>query len=176
MTVNLCLEDDLADEPDAVENRMVNFQKLYIMRLNCWMKRTLAVGRVVVNTLLCLVAIAFVWQGAFFSNTNAIAAPATLIAADVGDQVKGAADEVRARSKDLIRDTQDKVEKTADKNAAKVDQADDEGTFVERKAKRDQARIEKRAEEDANRTEKAVDKSMNAVQGAVDKIKDVFSK
>lgn len=128
------------------------------------------------NTLLCLVAIAFVWQGAFFSETNAIAAPATLIAADVGDQIKGAADEVRARSKDLIRDTQDKVEKTANKNAAKVDQADDEGSVVERKALRDRDRIEKRASEDADRTEKAVDNSMNAVKGMVDNIKDAFSK
>lgn len=128
------------------------------------------------NTLLCLVAIAFVWQGAFFSETNAIAAPATLIAADVGDQIKGAADEVRARSKDLIRDTQDKVEKTANKNAAKVDQADDEGSVVERKALRDRDRIEKRASEDADRTEKAVDNSMNAVKGMVENIKDAFSK
>ncbi len=128
------------------------------------------------NTLLCLVAIAFVWQGAFFSETNAIAAPATLIAADVGDQIQGAADEVRARSKDLIRDTQDKVEKTANKNAAKVDQADDEGSVVERKALRDRDRIEKRASEDADRTEKAVDNSMNAVKGMVENIKDAFSK
>ena len=126
------------------------------------------------NTLLCLVAIAFVWQGAFFSETNAIAAPATLIAADVGDQIKGAADEVRARSKDLIRDTQDKVEKTANKNAAKAEQADDDGSFVERKALRDKDRIEKRASEDADRTEKAVDNSMDAVKGAVEKIKDAF--
>lgn len=88
------------------------------MKLNYRGKRILVVGRWMANTLLCLVAIAFVWQGAFFSETNAIAAPATLIAADVGDQIKGAADEVRARSKDLIRDTQDKVEKTANKNAA----------------------------------------------------------
>lgn len=138
------------------------------------MKRTLAVGRLVANTLLCLAAIAFVWHGAFFSDTNAIAAPATLIAENVGDKIQGAADEVRARSKDLIRDTQSKVEKTADKNAAKVDQADDEGTFVERKAKRDQARIEKRAGEDADRTEKAVDNSMDAVKDAVEKIKDAF--
>ena len=128
------------------------------------------------NTLLCLVAIAFVWQGAFFSETNAIAAPATLIAADVGDQIQGAADEVRARSKDLIRDTQDKVETTANKNAAKVDQADDEGSVVERKALRDRDRIEKRASEDADRTEKAVDNSMDAVKGMVENIKDAFSK
>ncbi len=146
------------------------------MKLNYRGKRILVVGRWMANTLLCLVAIAFVWQGAFFSGTNAIAAPATLIAADVGDQIKGAADEVRARSKDLIRDTQDKVEKTANKNAAKVDQADDEGSVVERKALRDRDRIEKRASEDADRTEKAVDNSMNAVKGMVDNIKDAFSK
>ena len=144
------------------------------MKPNYCMKRTLAVGRWMASTLICLAAIAFVWQGAFFSNTNAMAAPATLIAANVGDQIQGAADEVRGRSKELIRDTQNKVEKTANKNAAKVDQADDEGSFVERKAKRDRNRIEKRASEDADRTETAVDKSMDAVKGAVENIKDAF--
>ena len=144
------------------------------MKPNYCMKRILAVGRWMASTLICLAAIAFVWQGAFFSDTKAMAAPATLIAANVGDQIQGAADEVRGRSKDLIRDTQNKVEKTANKNAAKVDQADDEGSFVERKAKRDRTRIEKRASEDADRTETAVDKSMDAVKGAVENIKDAF--
>jgi len=145
------------------------------MKLNYWVKRIVAVGRWIANTLLGLAAIAVVWQGALLSQTNAMAAPATLIAADVSDQIQGAADEVRVRSKELIRDTQNKVEKTANKNAAKVDQADDKGSFVEGKAQRDQARIEKRAGEDAARTEKAVDKSMNAVKGAVENIKDAFS-
>jgi len=139
------------------------------------MKRISAAGRWMANTLLCLATIAFMWQGGFFLDTNAMAAPATLIAADVGDQIQGAADEVRARSKDLIRDTQNKVEKTANKNAAKVDQADDKGSFVERKAQRDRDRIEKRASEDADRTEKAVDNSMDAVKGAVKNVKDAFS-
>ncbi len=145
------------------------------MKLNYCLRRISAVGRWMANTLLCLAAIAFVWQGTFFLDNNAMAAPAALIAANVGDKIQGAADEVRVRSKDLIRDTQNKVEKTANKNAAKVDQADDEGSFIERKAQRDQARIEKRASEDAARTEKAVDNSMNAVKGAVENIKDAFS-
>jgi len=139
------------------------------------MKRISTVGRWMATTLFCVAAVAFVWQGGFLSNTSAMAAPATLIAANVGDQIQGAADEVRVRSKELIRDTQNKVEKTANKNAAKVDQADDKGSFVERKAKRDKGRIEKRAEEDAARTEKAVDKSMNAVKGTAENIKDAFS-
>jgi len=144
------------------------------MKLNYCRQRISVVGRWMASSLLCLAAIAFVWQGGFFLDTNAMAAPATLIAANVGDQIQGAADEVRARSKDLIRDTQDKVEKTAEKNASKVDEADDKGSFVERKAKRDKARIEKRASEDAARTEKAVDKSMDAVKGTVENIKDAF--
>jgi len=49
-----------------------------------------------VNTLLCLAAIAFVWQVRF---QTAIAAPTTLIAANVGDQIQGTADEVRVRSR-----------------------------------------------------------------------------
>lgn len=145
------------------------------MKPNYFTKRLSTVGRWIATTIFCLAAIAFVWQGAFL-NSSAIAAPATLIAADVGDQIKGAADDVRAGSKDLIRNTKNKVEESANKNAAKVDAADDEGSGVERKAKRDRDRIEQRAEEDANRTEKAVDKSMNAVKGAVENIKDAFSK
>lgn len=147
------------------------------MKLNHLIKRFSTVGRWMTTTLLCLYAIAFVWQGAFFSNNVAMANPtSSLIAADAGDKVKDAADDVARGSKNLIRDTADKVERTANKNAAKVDQADDEGTFVEGKAKRDRDRIEQRAEEDAASTEKAVDKSMNAVKRTVDNIKDALTK
>ena len=146
------------------------------MKLNYLTKTFSTVGRFLATTVFCLSAIAFIWQGAFFSLA-AVAAPSVnlIAAADVGDQVKGAADEVAKGSKNLIRDTADKVEKTANKNASKVDQADDKGTFVEGKALRDKDRIEKRAEEDAARTEKAVDKSMNAVKRTVDNIKDAFT-
>ena len=147
------------------------------MKLLYFTKRLSTVGRFLATMLFCLSAIAFVWQGAFLSNTAAMASPAAnLIAtADAGDSIKGAADDVAKGSKNLIRDTKDKVEKTANKNASKVDQADDNGSFVERKAKRDRDRIEQRAEEDAARTEKAVDKSMNFVERTVDNIKDAFS-
>ncbi len=148
------------------------------MKLFSLTKRLSTFGRFLATTLFCLSAIAFVWQGAFFSNTAAMANPATnlIAAADVGDAVKGAADDVAKGSKDLIQGTKDKVEKTANKNASKVDQADDEGTFVEGKAKRDRDRIEQRAEEDASRTEKQVDKSTNAVKRTVDNIKEAFNK
>lgn len=63
------------------------------MKLNYWLRQVLAVGRWMANTLLCLAVISFVWQGAFFLDNNAMAAPATLIAANVGDQIQGAADE-----------------------------------------------------------------------------------
>lgn len=147
------------------------------MKLNYLSKRVAIVGRWIATTLFCLSAIAFVWQGAFFSNTAAIAAPHPILiaAADAGDKTKDAADEVAKGSKNLIRDTKDKVKEAANKNASKVDSADDEGTFVERKAKRDRNRIEQRAEEDAARTEKAVDNSTNAVRRAVDNIKDAFN-
>ncbi|NDJ22940.1 hypothetical protein GS682_15125 [Nostoc sp. B(2019)] len=146
------------------------------MKLNYFTKRLSTVGRWIATTLFCVSAIAFVWQGAFFSNTSAMAEPAaTLIAsADAGDQVKGKASEDAGRAKNFIRDTADKVESTAKKNAAKVDQATDSGSFVERKAKRDAARIEKRAEEDAARTQKAVDNTKNVVERTVDSIKDAF--
>lgn len=147
------------------------------MKLNYFMKQLSTVGRFLATTLLCLSAITFVWQGAFFSNTAAMANPATnlIAAADAGDRVQEAADDVAKGSKKFIRDTADKVKETANKNAAKVDQADDNGSFVERKAKRDRNRIEKRAEEDAARTQKAVDNNMNFIERTVDNIKDAFS-
>ncbi|MBE9108924.1 hypothetical protein IQ273_05770 [Nodosilinea sp. LEGE 07298] len=134
-------------------------------------------GRWMATTLFLLSAIAFVWQGTFFANTSALAAPTgTLIAAaDAGDRVKGAADDVEKGSKNIIRSAEDSVKSAANQNAAKVDRADDDGTFVERKAKRDRNRIEQKASEDADRTERAAEKSMNAVERAVDNIKDAFN-
>jgi hypothetical protein len=147
------------------------------VKLNYFVNRVLAAGRWMATTLFCVAAVAFVWQGGFFLNISAMASPTTsLFAADLGDQIKGAADDVRAGSKDLIRDTEGKVKKTANQNAAKVDRADDDGGVAESKAKRDKSRIDKRASEDASRTEKVVDKSMNAIKGAVDNIKDAFGK
>ncbi len=148
------------------------------MKLNYFMKRLSIAGRWMATTLLCLLAIAFVWQGAFFSNTAAMADPGANLIAAAGttDQVKGKASEDAGRAKNFIEDTKDKVKETANKNADRVDQAtDDNGSFVERKAKRDRDRIEKRADEDAARTEKAVDNTKNAVESVVDSIKDVFS-
>jgi len=72
-------------------------------------KRILAVRTLDGCTLLCLAAIAFVLRGAFFLETNTMAAPATC---NVGDRVQGAADEVRVRSgSDPVR----KIKLTADK-------------------------------------------------------------
>ena len=94
------------------------------MKLNCFAKRLSIVGNWLTTTLLCVLVSAFTLQGAFFSNTSAMAAPAVnLIAtADAGNQVKGAADDVAGRSKSFIRDTEAKVKDAARSNAAKVDQ------------------------------------------------------
>lgn len=148
------------------------------MKLNYFTKPPSIVGRWIATTLFCLLAIAFVWQGAFFSNTAAIAAPTANLIASAGtsDQVKGKASEDAGRAKNFIEDTKDKVKQTANKNADRVDQAtDDNDSFVERKAKRDRDRIEKRADEDAARTEKAVDNTKNAIERTVDSIKDAFN-
>ena len=147
------------------------------MKLNYFTKLLSTVGRWVATTLFCVSAIAFVWQGAFFSNTAAMANPATnlIAAAGTGDQVKGKASVDAGRAKNFIEDTKDKVKETANKNAARVDQATDNGSFVERKAKRDRDRIEQRADQDAARTKKAVDNTKNAVERTVDSIKDAFS-
>lgn len=148
------------------------------MKLNHLLKPISTVGRFLATALFCVLAVAFVWQGAFFSNTAAMAAPAaTLIAeADISSQVQDNLNKGAKLSKDFIEDTKERVERTASKNADKVEQAtDDNGSLPERKANRDEARIYKRAEEDAARTKEQVDKSKNAVESVVDKIKDVFN-
>jgi RNA repair, ligase-Pnkp-associating, region of Hen1 len=148
------------------------------MKLNYFTKRLPSVKRWIATSLLCLSAITFVWQGAFLSNTAAIAAPkANLIAeADLGSKIQGKTSEDAGRAKNFIRDTADKVKETANKNAGRVEEATDgKGNFVQRKARRDAARIRQRADEDAARTQKAVDKTKNAVESTVDNIKDTFS-
>ncbi|MEP0819266.1 hypothetical protein [Trichocoleus sp. FACHB-46] len=130
------------------------------------------VGRWTATILFCASAIAFVWQGAFFSNTSAMAAPAaTLIAtSDTGEQVK-------KENKSFVKDAAEKVKETANKNASRVEDATDgSANPIQRKAQRDVARIEKRADEDAARTQKAIDNNVNAVERAVDSIKGVFGK
>lgn len=148
---------------------------MYFMKLNKFTKWAAMLGRWTATMVFCVVATTFVWQGAFLSNTQAIAAP-HLIATSAGDKIEQAADDVRAGSKDLIRDVKGNVKKAAADNAAKVDRADDEGSFVERKAKEDKARVQSKAEADAARTENVVDKSMDAVKSAVNKVESVFSK
>lgn len=146
------------------------------MKLNYFTKPILTVGRWLATALFCVSAIALVWQGAVFSNSSAMAAPATtmIAAADLGDQVQAKTSKDAGRAKNFIRDAADKVEETARKNARRVDRATDDDSLIERKAKRDTARIHKRAEEDAARTQKAVDKSKSAVQRTVDNIKDAL--
>lgn len=147
------------------------------MKLNYFTKLLAPIGRWFAVGLLCVSAIAVAWQGAFFSNTAALAAPTpTLIAAkDVGDQVQEKVSKDAGRAKNFVRDTADRVERTAQKNASRVDRADDKGTFVERKAKRDAARIQKRSEEDAARTQKAVDNTKGVIERTVDSIKDALN-
>ena len=150
---------------------------VYCMKLNSFTQRLSTVGRWMAATVLCVSAMTFVWQGAFFSNTAAMASPAVnlIAAADAGDGVQEKASKDAGRTKNFIRDTEEKVKETAKTNAAKVDRASDDGSVVERKAKKDAATIEKRASEDSARTQKAVDNTKNAVERAVDGIKGVFS-
>lgn len=149
------------------------------MRLNYLTKQLSTVKRWIATTLFCMLAIAFVWQGAFFSNTSAMAAPTgTLIAsADAGDKVQEKTSKDAGRAKNFIDDTADKVKEAAKSNASKVDQAtDDNGSFAERKAKRDAATIQRRADEDSTRTKEAVDNTKNVVERTVENIKDAFGK
>jgi hypothetical protein len=130
-----------------------------------------AMGRWTVVVLLGVSAIAFTWQGTFFSSTAAMAAPAPMVIAATTD----AGDQIQRDNKNFVRGAAEKVKETANKNANRVEQATgNNGSFVERKAQRDAARIEKRANEDAARTQKAIDNNVNAVERTVDKIKDAF--
>ena len=148
------------------------------MKLNLFTKQLSSVGRWMTSTLLCVAAIAVVWQGAFFADMTATANPASnLIAAmGAGDRVQEKVSKDASSAKGFIEDTKNKVQQTAKNNAAKVDRAtDNNDNFLERKAKNDAGRIEKRAEEDADRTQKAVDNTKNAVERTVDSIKDAFN-
>ncbi|MEH1872366.1 hypothetical protein [Nostoc sp.] len=148
------------------------------MKLNYVTKQVSPVKRWIATTLFCMLAIAFVWQGAFFSNTTAMAAPTvTLIASsDAGDKVQEKTSKDAGRAKNFIDDTADKVKEAAKSNASKVDEATDNGSFVERKAKKDAATIQKRANEDSARTKEAVDNTKNVVERTVENIKDAFGK
>lgn len=140
----------------------------YLMKLNNFNKRLSIVRRWVTTTLLSLLAIALMWQGAFIPNHTAMAA-------DFGNEVRGKASEDAGSTKDFIRDTAQEVKETARENAAKVDRATDENSFLENKAKRDAARIQEKANKDAARTQEAVDESKNFVESTVENIKDAFS-
>lgn len=146
------------------------------MKLNYFAKRRSVVGRWLTTALLCVSAIAFVWQGAFFSNTSAMAVSTTnlLATADAGSEIQGKASKDAGRAKGFVRDTTDKLKQTAKTNAAKVDRATDDGSAIGRKAKKDAARIERKAEKDSARTQTAIDKTKNAVERTVDSIKDAF--
>ncbi|MEH2420423.1 MAG: hypothetical protein V7K48_05585 [Nostoc sp.] len=148
------------------------------MRLNYLTKQLSTVKRWMATTLVCMLAITFVWQGAFFSNTSAMAAPtATFIAsADAGDKVQEKTSRDAGRAKNFIDDTADKVKEAARSNASKVDQTTDNGSFAERKAKKDAATIQRRADEDSARTKEAVDNTKNVVERTVENIKDAFGK
>ncbi len=146
------------------------------MKLNYFVKRLSIVGRWLATALFCLSAIAFTWQGAF-SNTSAMAAPATnlIAAADVGDKAQEKASKDAGRTKSFVRETKENLKKTAKTNAAKVDRATDAGSPIGRKAKKDAATIERRAEKDSARTQTAIDKTKNAVERTVEGIKDAFN-
>ncbi|MDX2217120.1 MAG: hypothetical protein SFY66_27885 [Oculatellaceae cyanobacterium bins.114] len=143
------------------------------MKLN-FVTRLSSLGRWLATTLVGLLAIAFIWQGAF--TTAAMASPTLIASRDAGDQVQQKAREGARDAKGFIRDTADRVERTANRNVDRVEQASDkDNSFVERKAKRDRDRIEMRAEQDAARTQRAVDDTKNVVERAVDNIKDALN-
>jgi hypothetical protein len=148
------------------------------MKFDLLIKQLSSLGRWLTTSLLCLSAIAFIWQGAGFSTMSALANPAANLVAsmDAGDRVQNKASKDAGRAKNFIEDTKDKVQETAQTNAQRVENSTDgEGNFLERKAKKDAGRIQKRAEEDADRTQEAVDNTKNAIERTVEGIKDAFN-
>ncbi|ABA24131.1 conserved hypothetical protein [Trichormus variabilis ATCC 29413] len=160
----------MADELDQVKLECLISSKLHSMKLNFSMKKLSNLGRWIATSVFCLSAIAFVWQGAFFANTSAMADTSTYLIATAD-----ATDSLREKSKEFIRDTKNNVKEAARTNASRVDDATDRGSAAERKANKDASRIQKRAEEDAARTETAVDKNLNAVERTIDNIKGAFT-
>ncbi|BAT51990.1 unknown protein [Nostoc sp. NIES-3756] len=140
------------------------------MELNYFMKKFSALGRWIATAVFCLSAIAFVWQGAFFTNTSAMADSSTYLIAS-----SDATDGLREKSKEFIRDTKSTVKDAARSNASRVNDATDNNNTVERKANKDASRVQRRAEEDAARTERAVDNNLNAVERTIDNIKGAFN-
>lgn len=136
---------------------------------------TQQLSRWIANAVLCLAAIALIWQGAL-PTFSAMAAPSSVIAAaDPVDKANESYQEGASRSKGFIEDTKEKVQQAAKDNAGRVDAATDDNSPIAGKAKRDAARIQKRAEEDADRTQNAVDSAKSAVQRTVDSIKDALN-
>jgi Skp family chaperone for outer membrane proteins len=145
------------------------------MNLSYFSKHFSVVKRLAAAAMLCLSVTALTWQGGFVSNATAIANPSTnLIAADLGNKVKDKVSEDTNRAKNFVQDTADKVERTAKRNASKVDDATDSGSILERKAKNDKNRILDKAEKDSARTQDAIDDTKNVVERTVDSIKDAF--
>ncbi len=85
------------------------------MKLNYFKESLSVVGRLMATVLLLVSAVTFIWHGAFLSNTSAMAAPnVNLIAASgTGDKIQGKASEDAGRTKNFVRDTANKVERTA---------------------------------------------------------------
>lgn len=174
MPDNLCLEEDSGK---AIRGVIVDIDetKKCLMKLNSFTKRISIAGRWIAAAMLFVCAAAFAWQGAFLADSTALAAPqGTLIAADMGNEVKGGTDDAKRANKNFVKDTKNTVQDAAQSNSEKVKDVFGEDSAIGEKASRDAKRIVNRANEDASRTQKAIDKNLGAVKGAVDKVKDAF--
>lgn len=153
----------------------IDVTKMYRMKLNSFTKQFSVAGRWIAAALLFVCATAFAWQGAFLADTTATAAPqGTLIAADLGNEVKSGTEDAKRSNKNFVRDVKNKVQDAAQSNADKVQDTLGDDNAIGRKAGKDAKRIVNRAEEDASRTQKAIDKNLGAVKGVVDKVKDAL--
>ena len=130
-------------------------------------KYFLSVKRWLVTGLLSLLAITFVWQGAFIAGNTAIA--------DTADKIENKVDRDLGRTKDFVDEVKQNVKQSADKSESKVDRNTDGNSLIENKADRDAARIDRRANEDAARTKGAIDKTGNVIEDAIDSVKGVFN-
>ena len=132
--------------------------------------------RLIASALVCLAMATFLWQGNLFADNSAIALPQqSVLATSNLNKAENKAQKDAEATKGFVRDTANKVEKTARKNADRVDEATDGSNVLARKAQRDAGRIEQRAEQDAARTQKAIDDTKNVFERAVDGVKDALN-
>ena len=145
------------------------FNSLELFYRGCIVQKYFSsIKRWVATGLLSLLAITFIWQGAFIVDNAAMA--------DTADKIENKVDRDLDRTKNFVDDVKQSVKNSADRSESRVDESTDgDNGLIENKADKDEQRIYDRANEDAARTKKAIDKTNNVIDDAIESVKDVFN-